>query len=70
MQGPKVSISSKIKVVPNRVEIRVFIHSEELNQDLMFQSSFFLFLFLFIFDFNLLNVQIYGGREILLLLTL
>ena len=66
MQGPKVSISSKIKVVPNRVEIRVFIHSEELNQDLMFQSS----LFLFIFTFNLLNVQIYGGREILLLLTL
>lgn len=68
MQGPKVSISSKIKVVPNRVEIRVFIHSEELNQDLMFQSS--LFLFLFIFTFNLLNVQIYGGREILVLVTL
>ena len=68
MQGPKVSISSKIRVVPNKVEIRVFIHSEELNQDLMFQSS--LFLFLFIFTFNLLNVQIYGGREILLLLTL
>ena len=68
MQGPKVSISSKIRVVPNKVEIRVFIHSEELNQDLMFQSS--LFLFLFIFTFNLLNVQIYGGREILVLLTL
>lgn len=68
MQGPKVSISSKIRVVPNKVEIRVFIHSEELNQDLMFQSS--LFLFLFIFTFNLLNVQIYGGREILVLVTL
>ena len=48
MQGPKVSISSKIRVVPNRVEIRVFIHSEELNQDLMFQSSLF-FVFVFVY---------------------